>query len=190
MADITDLIFEDHQWFRRQFFYLDEAKTVEEMTAIWEPLATRLDTHADAEERIFYPALLKKSDDPDDETEDAIGDHNKIRDASPRHADTRSTARAGGRPSTTRARRTASTSRRRSARGCPTSAAARRPHEAQAGDGVAALQLRAPARPRGRRPGQGPRGVRRGALLAQSLSSDGRRVRGRPARPGACAAPR
>jgi hypothetical protein len=81
MADITDLIFEDHQWFRRMFFYLDEAKTVEEMTAIWEPLATRLDAHADAEERIFYPALLKKADDPEDETEDAIGDHNKIRDA-------------------------------------------------------------------------------------------------------------
>jgi hypothetical protein len=81
MADITDLIFADHEWFRRQFFYLDEAKTVEEMTAIWEPLATRLDTHADAEERIFYPALLKKGDDPEDETEDAIGDHNKIRDA-------------------------------------------------------------------------------------------------------------
>jgi hypothetical protein len=81
MADITDLIFEDHQWFRRQFFYLDDAKTVEEMTAIWEPLATRLDTHADAEERIFYPALLKKSEDPDEETEDAIHDHNAIRDA-------------------------------------------------------------------------------------------------------------
>ena len=29
MADITDLIFEDHQWFRRQFFYLDDAHTVE-----------------------------------------------------------------------------------------------------------------------------------------------------------------
>ncbi len=81
MADITDLIFEDHEWFRRRFFYLDEAKTVEEMTAIWEPLATRLDAHADAEERIFYPALLKKGDDPEDETLDAIGDHNEIRDA-------------------------------------------------------------------------------------------------------------
>jgi hypothetical protein len=81
VADITDLIFEDHQWFRRQFFYLDDATTVAELTAIWEPLATRLDTHADAEEQIFYPALLKRSEDPEEETEDAIGDHNKIRDA-------------------------------------------------------------------------------------------------------------
>jgi Hemerythrin HHE cation binding domain len=82
MADITDLIFEDHQWFRRQFFYLDEAKDVAELTAIWEPLATRLDTHADAEERIFYPALLKQRDeDAAEATKDAIKDHNKIRDA-------------------------------------------------------------------------------------------------------------
>jgi hypothetical protein len=81
MADITDLIFEDHEWFRRQFLYLDEAKGAEELTAIWEPLATRLDTHAEAEETIFYPQLLRKADDAVEETEDAIHDHNAIRDA-------------------------------------------------------------------------------------------------------------
>ncbi len=83
MADIVDLIFEDHEWFRRHFFYLDDAKSVAELTAIWEPLATRLDTHADAEETVFYPVLLKRGEhgDPEDETEDAIDDHNAIRDA-------------------------------------------------------------------------------------------------------------
>jgi hypothetical protein len=83
MADIVDLIMQDHQWLRRQFFYLDEARSPSELTAVWEPLATRLDTHADAEESVFYPALLKRGDsgDPEDETEDAIDDHNKIRDA-------------------------------------------------------------------------------------------------------------
>ncbi len=81
MADITDLIFADHHWFRRQFFLLDEATTVEELTAIWDPLATTLDTHADAEERIFYPALLNKADEDGEETEDAVDDHNKIRAA-------------------------------------------------------------------------------------------------------------
>ncbi|MHA3703767.1 hemerythrin domain-containing protein [Jatrophihabitans sp. YIM 134969] len=82
-ADIVDLIFEDHTWLRTHFFYLDSAKTKDELTAIWEPLATRLDTHADAEETVFYPALLKKGHegDPEDETEDAIEDHNAIRDA-------------------------------------------------------------------------------------------------------------
>lgn len=83
MADIVDLIYADHDYFRRYFLLLDQASTVEEQTAIWEPLATRLDTHAQAEEEIFYPALLKRGDagDPEDETEDAIDDHNKIRDA-------------------------------------------------------------------------------------------------------------
>ncbi len=83
MADIIDLIYEDHDWFRRHFFYLDSARTKEELTAVWEPLATRLDLHADAEERIFYPVLLKqgRAGDPEDETDDAIDDHNGIRDA-------------------------------------------------------------------------------------------------------------
>jgi hypothetical protein len=83
MADIVDLIYADHDWFRRQFFYLDYATTDAELTAVWEVLATRLETHADAEEVVFYPALLKKgkAGDPEDETEDAIDDHNKIRDA-------------------------------------------------------------------------------------------------------------
>jgi hypothetical protein len=83
MADIVDLISQDHEWFRRQFFFLDAATTDDELVAIWEPLATRLETHADAEETLFYPALLKqgKAGAADDETEDAIKDHNKIRDA-------------------------------------------------------------------------------------------------------------
>jgi len=83
VADIIDLIYADHDWFRRQFFYLDAADSPLDLTAIWEPLATRLDLHADAEETVFYPALLKRgnSGDPEDETDDAIDDHNSIRDA-------------------------------------------------------------------------------------------------------------
>ncbi|WP_375479884.1 hemerythrin domain-containing protein [uncultured Jatrophihabitans sp.] len=83
MADIIELIYEDHDWLRRRFFLLDDARTTEELTAVWAPLAIRLDTHAQAEETIFYPALLKRGEagDPKDETEDAIHDHNEIRDA-------------------------------------------------------------------------------------------------------------
>ncbi len=90
MADIIELVYADHDWLRRQFFRLDDAKTSEELAAIWAQLSTRLDAHADAEETVFYPALLKhggKDDpgnpegDPKDETEDAITDHNAIRDA-------------------------------------------------------------------------------------------------------------
>lgn len=90
MADIIELIYADHDWLRRQFFRLDDAKSTEELAAIWDVLSVRLDAHADAEERVFYPALLKHGGDddpgnpegdPEDETEDAITDHNAIRDA-------------------------------------------------------------------------------------------------------------
>jgi hypothetical protein len=79
--DITSLIMDDHEWFRRQFARLDDASGPEALAAVWEPLAIRLDTHAQAEETVFYPALLKQGEDADDETDDAIRDHNKIRDA-------------------------------------------------------------------------------------------------------------
>ncbi|SNT10208.1 hemerythrin domain-containing protein [Rhodococcoides kyotonense] len=81
-ADITSLIMDDHEWLRRAFARLDDARTKQELSDAWAPLAERLDTHAQAEEDVFYPSLLKKgSDDAEDETDDAIGDHNKIRDA-------------------------------------------------------------------------------------------------------------
>ncbi len=90
MADIIDLVYADHDWLRRQFFRLDDAKSKDELAAIWGALSMRLDAHADAEETVFYPALLKHGGrddrgnpegDPEDETEDAITDHNAIRDA-------------------------------------------------------------------------------------------------------------
>lgn len=82
MSDITSLIMDDHEWFRRQFARLDDAREEADLAAIWQPLATRLDLHAEAEETIFYPHLLKRGEqDPEEETEDAVRDHNKIRDA-------------------------------------------------------------------------------------------------------------
>src|SRR6476469_7252622 len=88
MADIIELVYADHDWFRRQFFRLDDAQSDDELAAIWDALSTRLDVHAEAEEAVFYPALLKHGgrDDPgnperepEDETEDAITDHNAVR---------------------------------------------------------------------------------------------------------------
>ena len=82
MTDITSLIMDDHEWFRRQFARLDDVTDVADLDAIWTPLATALDTHAEAEETLFYPALLHRGDqDPKEETDDAVKDHNKIRDA-------------------------------------------------------------------------------------------------------------
>jgi hypothetical protein len=80
MADITQLILDDHATFRREFAALDDAEGTEQLRAIWEPLAALLDLHAVAEETVFYPQLLRRGDDAEDETLDAIGDHNDIRD--------------------------------------------------------------------------------------------------------------
>ncbi|MBA3745117.1 hemerythrin domain-containing protein [Sporichthya sp.] len=94
--DITALILDDHDTFRRGFAALDELQSPDtdpeepeaRLCAVWGPLADLLDVHAVAEERIFYPVLLRKGDsdksdegDAVDETLDAIGDHNDIRDA-------------------------------------------------------------------------------------------------------------
>jgi hypothetical protein len=82
MDDITALILDDHAAFRRAFARLDDAgQDTELLAAIWEPLALRLDLHAEAEETILYPHLVRKGEDGEEETTDAIGDHNKIRDA-------------------------------------------------------------------------------------------------------------
>jgi hypothetical protein len=80
MPDITTLILDDHEWFRRQFAAMDELSDPIELGRVWEPLAALLDVHAAAEEEIFYPALIRRGDDAEEETLDAIGDHNDIRD--------------------------------------------------------------------------------------------------------------
>ncbi len=81
LPDITSLILDDHDWFRRAFATLDEAKTPQALSQTWDVLSMRLDLHAEAEEEIFYPQLLKSNTKPEEETKDAISDHNKIRDA-------------------------------------------------------------------------------------------------------------
>jgi hypothetical protein len=86
MSDITDLIRKDHDWFREQFAKLEDLQasgTTDSgaLQQLWRPLADKLDVHAYIEEKIFYPQLLERgADDPEEETLDAIGDHNDIRD--------------------------------------------------------------------------------------------------------------
>jgi len=87
--DITQLILDDHHEQRRLFAILEqiEPDQTDELAAVWKRLAAFLEVHAAAEEDLFYPALLhlgKGVDDehpPTEETEDAINDHNEIRDA-------------------------------------------------------------------------------------------------------------
>jgi Hemerythrin HHE cation binding domain len=86
--DITHLILEDHAEQRRLFALIAEIPPENSgaLRAVWNRLRALLDTHALAEERFFYPELLKMgrgadSKSPLEETRDAIKDHNEIRDA-------------------------------------------------------------------------------------------------------------
>jgi hypothetical protein len=87
--DITQLILDDHHEQRRLFALLEQIdpSDTDSLSAIWQRLATFLDLHAEAEEELFYPALLQlgrgidEKHDPKEETDDAIRDHNDIRDA-------------------------------------------------------------------------------------------------------------
>lgn len=86
MSDITTAILDEHAWFRAAFAQLDEIEDTDELETYWNLIAGRLEVHAQAEETVFYPVLLKQGDDPKDETDDAIGDHNEIREAAHRAA--------------------------------------------------------------------------------------------------------
>jgi len=89
--DITQLILDDHAEQRRLFAILEQIdpSDVDALTKVWGRLSAFLDVHAEAEERFFYPQLLKRGEGANDaedgtvegETEDAIEDHNKLRDA-------------------------------------------------------------------------------------------------------------
>ena len=87
--DITQLILDDHHEQRRLFAMLEQIDRadVATLTALWGRLAVFLELHAAAEEEIFYPELLRAgigggaTKGVEDETLDAIHDHNDIRDA-------------------------------------------------------------------------------------------------------------
>lgn len=82
MPDVVRLILNDHETFRRRFAELDGLRDDPDAAGVaWAGLAALLEMHASAEEEHFYPALLQRVDGSEDETRDAVGDHDEIRDA-------------------------------------------------------------------------------------------------------------
>lgn len=87
--DITQIIEHQHAEQRRLFATLEEwpRDDSEGLAAIWKRLEILLETHAEAEERYFYPELLRlgtgaaDAESVDEEVEDAIKDHNDLRKA-------------------------------------------------------------------------------------------------------------
>jgi hypothetical protein len=79
--DITTLILSEHEAFRRAFAEIEQLTDTDELRQRWTELADALEVHASGEEEVFYPELLHDVDDSEDDTEHAVKDHNKIRDA-------------------------------------------------------------------------------------------------------------
>jgi hypothetical protein len=88
-VDITQLILDDHHEQRRLFAILEQIDAADTATLdlVWARLSAFLELHAEAEEEIFYPELLAAGQragrigPSEEETLDAIHDHNDIRDA-------------------------------------------------------------------------------------------------------------
>ena len=86
--DITEVILHQHMEQRRMFAMLEEwpRDDAQGLDALLGRLAILLETHAAGEERYFYPELLHRgegggdADSVEEETRDAIKDHNEIRD--------------------------------------------------------------------------------------------------------------
>ena len=86
--DITQLILDDHHEQRRLLAILEQVDPGDTGTLgdLWARLAAFLEVHAQAEEDVFYPQLLRvgqtsgRLGTAEEETLDAIHDHNEIRD--------------------------------------------------------------------------------------------------------------
>lgn len=86
--DITQIILDEHAQQRALFAQIEQigADDTDALASVWKRLRALLDSHAEAEERFFYPQLMKvgkganDADTAAEATEDAIEDHNDIRD--------------------------------------------------------------------------------------------------------------
>ncbi|WP_374928308.1 hemerythrin domain-containing protein [Kytococcus sedentarius] len=86
--DICSIIQRQHDEQRTQFAQLEEwdRDDTEGLGALWKRLVILLETHAEAEEKYFYPHLLQlgtggaDAEDAAAEVDDAIDDHNSIRE--------------------------------------------------------------------------------------------------------------
>ncbi|MEP6629058.1 MAG: hemerythrin domain-containing protein [Lapillicoccus sp.] len=87
--DVTEVILHQHAEQRRMFAMLEEwpRDDADGLAALWSRLEILLEVHAEAEEKFFYPELVKlgtgggDADSVAEEVEDAVKDHNEIRDA-------------------------------------------------------------------------------------------------------------
>ncbi len=79
-TDIATLILSEHEVFRRDFANL-ETLSGDQLREGWDRLAELLEVHAAGEEAVFYPHVVRRLPEGDEDTEHALHDHNEIRAA-------------------------------------------------------------------------------------------------------------
>lgn len=79
--DITVLIEREHDAIRRRFDDLDRGSSPDELAQSWGALVQLLEVHASGEEMLLYPHLVTAAEHGAEETEEAVRDHNSIRDS-------------------------------------------------------------------------------------------------------------
>ncbi|MDP9417444.1 MAG: hemerythrin domain-containing protein, partial [Actinomycetota bacterium] len=79
--DVTVLIEREHDAIRARFAALDRGSPAAELEQDWAGLVQLLEVHASGEEALLYPHLAKAATDGTEETEEAVRDHNHIRDS-------------------------------------------------------------------------------------------------------------
>ena len=83
MSDFTInvLVQKEHEVMRRAFAEIEQVSDTRELAERWRELADLLEVHASAEELVLYPELLADVPETEEETAEAVGDHNEIREA-------------------------------------------------------------------------------------------------------------
>lgn len=79
--DITVVIEREHEALRRQFRDLKRDADDWELEQSWRALVQLLEIHASGEEALLYPHLVRAVEDGAEESQDAVHDHNHIRDS-------------------------------------------------------------------------------------------------------------
>jgi hemerythrin-like domain-containing protein len=80
-SDVTVLIEREHDAIRARFAALERGSPPNELAQEWADLVQLLEVHATGEEALLYPQLSGAATGGTEDTEEAVRDHNHIRDS-------------------------------------------------------------------------------------------------------------
>ena len=81
MTDIIDLVLQDHRAVEKLFVELQAATGASDQSKLFVQIRDSLEGHASAEEKVLYPRVRKDIAEGNDESKDAIEEHDQIRES-------------------------------------------------------------------------------------------------------------